>query len=64
MREKEQFMCNHSSWLVMSCSFAVAFSLSSSQMFEPDSCKPVINTLKESENIRNQTTRGVKFYLL
>lgn len=62
-RERERFICNYCSWLVMSCSFAIAFSLSSSQMCEPDPCKPVINTFKERENIRNQTTCGVKFYL-
>lgn len=55
-------MCNHCSWL-MSCSFAIAFSLSSSRMCEPDPRKPVINTLKGRENIRNQTPCGVKFYL-
>lgn len=43
---------NNCSCLVTYCCFAIAFSLFSNQMCEPDLCKPVINTLKEAKNTK------------
>ena len=45
-------MSNNCSCLVRYHCFAIAFSLSSSRMCEPDLYKPVINTLKEGKNTK------------
>lgn len=47
-------MSNNCSCLITYRCFAIAFSLSSGQMCEPDLCKPVINTLTEGKNTKKQ----------